>query len=107
MEALLAASADDIAAVEGIGPEIARSIHEWTGDPDNRRLVERLGEGGVRLADEPAAATDASNELAGLSFVITGTLEGYSREEATAAHRVPGCQGHRVGVEAHRRRHRR
>ncbi|MET0832049.1 MAG: NAD-dependent DNA ligase LigA, partial [Acidimicrobiia bacterium] len=85
MDALLAASAEDIAAVDGVGPEIARSISEWAGDPANRRLVERLGEGGVRLADEPVEATEASDELAGLSFVITGTLDGYSREEATAA----------------------
>ena len=85
MDALLAASAEDIAAVDGVGPEIARSISEWAGDPTNRRLVERLGEGGVRLADEPAGATEASDELVGLSFVITGTLDGYSREEATAA----------------------
>ena len=85
MDALLAASSEDIAAVDGIGPEIARSIQEWTGDPDNRRLVQRLGEGGVRLADEPAEEKERSDELAGLSFVITGTLEGLSRDEATAA----------------------
>ncbi len=85
MDALLAASSEDIAAVDGIGPEIARSIQEWTGDPDNRRLVQRLGEGGVRLADERAEERERSDELAGLSFVITGTLEGLSRDEATAA----------------------
>ena len=47
--------------------------------------MRRLGEGGVRLADEPSESSVVSDELAGLTFVITGTLDRYSREEATAA----------------------
>jgi len=86
LPALMAASEDEISEIEGIGPEIARSVRAWSEDPDNIELVRRLGESGVRLTDpEPEEAGEEAVLLAGLSFVVTGTLEGYSRNEAKAA----------------------
>lgn len=84
MDKLLAATAEEIAAVEGVGEIIAASIREWGDDPDNRRLVARLREGGVRLED-PEPAEEAAGRLAGVTLVITGTLEGLSRDAAQAA----------------------
>ena len=85
LPALMEASEDDIAEIEGIGPEIARSVVAWAQEPDNRDLVDRLGSAGVRLADpEPAAPAAGSLPLDGLSFVVTGTLDGFSRSEAKA-----------------------
>jgi len=95
MDRLMAASVDDVTAVEGIGPEIARSIAEWTADADNRELVGRLGRAGVRLADEVEEKAVISDELAGLTFVITGTLAGYTRDEAIAA--ITGRGGNVTG----------
>jgi len=83
---LMAAAEEDITAIEGIGPEIARSVVEWSHDPDNIELIDRLGRAGVRLEDpEPEAAGEEATLLAGMSFVVTGTLDVYSRNEAKAA----------------------
>jgi hypothetical protein len=75
----------DVSEIEGIGPEIARSVVSWSAEADNRDLVARLGAAGVRLADpEPEEPAAGSQVLAGLSFVVTGTLDGYSRNDAKA-----------------------
>ena len=83
MDALGDATADDIEAIDGIGPEIARSVEEWFADPQNRDLIDRLGGAGVSLVDESTEPTD--DRLDGLTVVITGTLDGYSRDAAKAA----------------------
>ncbi|MEX1280579.1 MAG: NAD-dependent DNA ligase LigA [Acidimicrobiia bacterium] len=81
---IAAASVDELAALDGIGPTIAGSVVDWFDDPGHRGLVERLSERGVRVADpEPAASVPRT--LEGLSIVITGTLEGFTREQAQAA----------------------
>jgi DNA ligase (NAD+) len=86
LPALIEASAEEIAEIEGIGPEIAKSVADWSRNEDNRSLVARLGSAGVRLSDpEPEPPGEHAAELAGLSFVVTGTLEDYSRNEAKAA----------------------
>ncbi len=83
LEAILEAAHDELEAIEGIGPEIARSIAAWVDDEANRRLVDKLAAAEVRLADpEPEAADDS---LAGLTMVITGTLDDFSRDTASAA----------------------
>lgn len=82
--ALMAASEDEIAQVEGIGPTIARGVAEWAADPANRELVAKLGKAGVRLEDEDEAGV-SGELLAGATFVVSGTVEGYTREEAQAA----------------------
>ncbi len=84
MRELMEATEEDIVAVEGIGPIIAAGVVEWSSDPANRSLVERLGEAGVRLSEE-AGENVASDLLAGATFVISGTIEGFSREQAQAA----------------------
>ncbi len=86
LPALMDASVDDITAIDGIGPEIANTVVAWSADPDNMHLVARLGEAGVRLTDpEPEELGEEATVLAGLSFVVTGTLEAFSRNEAKAA----------------------
>ncbi len=86
LPALMQATEDDITAIDGIGPEIARSVVEWSQDPDNIELARRLAEAGVRLEDpEPEDPGEQATLLAGLSFVVTGTLDGFSRNEAKAA----------------------
>ena len=84
LTALLAASEEELANTDGIGPVIAASIAQWSADPDNVALVQRLQEGGV-IARDPEPEGETSDELAGLSFVITGTLERHTREAAEAA----------------------
>ncbi len=75
------ASAEEIAQIEGIGPEIAASVKSYLEQPDNRRLIEKLHKAGVSLAGESKPAGDAG-PLAGKTFVITGTLPGWSRVQA-------------------------
>jgi DNA ligase (NAD+) len=84
VEAVMGAGVEELAGIEGIGPEIAGSLRAWSQDADNRRLVEKLRAAGVRLADPEPEGADRSR-LAGVTVVITGTLAGFSREEARAA----------------------
>lgn len=89
LPALLAASEEEIAQVEGIGPKIARGVAEWAADPVNRDLVADLGKAGVRLEDEVEAGA-SGDLLAGATFVVSGTVEGFTREEAQAAIELRG-----------------
>jgi len=84
VDALAAASEDQIDAVPGIGPEIAATVRGWFDGDENRALIEKLRAAGLRLADE-ASGSDASGPkpLEGFSIVVTGTLPTLSREEAT------------------------
>jgi DNA ligase (NAD+) len=78
-----AASEDEIAAAEGVGPTIARSVREFFADERNRALVDRLRQAGLNF--QGPAAPDVPQNLAGKSIVVTGTLEGWSREAAEEA----------------------
>jgi DNA ligase (NAD+) len=82
--ALADATEEEIAAIDGVGPVIAKGVADWFADPENRRLVEELGEAGVRLAD-PVDESVTGDLLEGSTFVISGTIEGLTREEAQAA----------------------
>jgi DNA ligase (NAD+) len=84
LEALAAASVQEIDDIYEIGPAVAESVHAWFADPANRRLVERLRAAGLRVA-EGGEADAASRALQGMQFVLTGTLESMTREEAKAA----------------------
>ncbi len=81
---------DPLTAVFGIGPEIAQSLRQWFATPANRLLLERLGELGFSLAaaPEPDGGGDGgpppATPLAGLTFVLTGTLPSLSRSAAQA-----------------------
>jgi DNA ligase (NAD+) len=79
---------DELAAVEGVGPTIAEAVRDWfgdLGDPDNwrREIVERWRAAGVRMADERDASLERT--LEGLTIVVTGALEGFSRDGAKEA----------------------
>jgi DNA ligase (NAD+) len=78
------ASQEDIMAVEGIGPERAEAIAEWFSDDENRRLVQELRELGLTF-EVGEAERPVEGRLTGSTYVITGTLSGWTREEATAA----------------------
>ncbi|HEU4320174.1 MAG TPA: NAD-dependent DNA ligase LigA [Acidimicrobiia bacterium] len=84
MSALMDASEEEIAAIDGIGPKIAAGVAEWSADPVNRDLVTKLGEAGVRLEEEAPEGV-SGDLLAGATFVVSGTIEGFTREEAQAA----------------------
>jgi DNA ligase (NAD+) len=84
MPALLDATPDEIGSIDGIGPEIVQSVRTWTADKANRKLVARLAAGGVELIEAGPAGVD-TGLLSGLTLVITGTLEGFSREGARTA----------------------
>lgn len=82
MDAIIAADEAAILDVDGIGPKIAESVWSYFQEPKNRETIEKLRAAGVRLeADAPVAG---DHPLAGKSFVITGTLERFSRLQAEA-----------------------
>ncbi len=83
IDALAAASVEEIDAVPGIGPAIARSVWEWFHDPANLALIEKLRAAGVRMAEEAPAGPAEQGPLAGKTIVLTGTLPSLTREEAT------------------------
>jgi DNA ligase (NAD+) len=83
LDALGAATVDEIDALYEIGPTVAESVHDWFQSPANRRLVERLKEAGVRT-DEPASE-ETSQAFRGLQIVLTGGLASMTRDEAKAA----------------------
>jgi len=80
LERLAAASEAELAAVHGVGPEIARSVAAFFADASNRRLVDRLRKAGVVTTAPEAPA--APQVLAGRTLVLTGTLPTLSREAA-------------------------
>jgi DNA ligase (NAD+) len=83
LDAILAATEADIAAVEGVGPTIARSVHEFFASDRNRAVIEKLRAAGVDFGrvDRPTLP----QTLEGKSIVVTGTLDGFSREGAEDA----------------------
>ncbi len=84
VDRLMGASQEDILEVEGIGPERAEAIAEWFSDEANVQLVEELRSLGLRfeIGDE---LRPVEGPLSGKTYVITGTLEGFTRDEAAAA----------------------
>jgi DNA ligase (NAD+) len=80
MEKLLEATEEEIAAIYGIGPRIASGMGQFLAQKENRRVIERLGAVGVRMTEETAVA--GGKPLAGKTFVLTGALENFSRDEA-------------------------
>ena len=91
IDRLLAAAQEDIEEVEGIGPDRAESIATWFADEKNRALVEELRELGIRLELKPDERP-VEGPLTGDVYVITGTLERRSREEAKAALEAQGAK---------------
>jgi len=87
---ILAAPTEALAAVEGVGGVIAESVTTWLSDPANRELVERLRAAGLNFEGPEDNEGGRSTTLAGKSVVVTGTLEGFSRDEAAAAIKARG-----------------
>jgi DNA ligase (NAD+) len=81
IEALLAASVEEIDAIEGIGPVLAENIAGWFADEHHRRVLEKMRAAGVNMKADHQ--TPASDKLAGQTFVLTGTLPTLTRDQAT------------------------
>jgi DNA ligase (NAD+) len=91
VDALLAARQEGIEEVEGIGPDRAESIANWFADERNRTLVEELRDLGLRL-ELGASERPVEGPLTGNTYVITGTLERWSRDQARAALEAKGAK---------------
>ena len=91
VDALLEAAQEDVEQVEGIGPDRAASIATWFADGKNRALVEELRALGLRF-ELDADERPVEGPLTGRTFVVTGTLERWSREEARAALEAKGAK---------------
>jgi DNA ligase (NAD+) len=91
VDRLMTASQEEIVEVEGIGPERAEAIAEWFGDEANRQLVDELRSLGLRfeIGDE---LKPVEGPLTGKTYVITGTLEGLTRDDAAAALGAKGAK---------------
>ncbi|SNS79101.1 DNA ligase (NAD+) [Streptosporangium subroseum] len=84
IDAIADASEEELAAVEGVGPRVAAAIREWFEVDWHREIVARWKAAGVRMVDE-GLAERLPQILAGLTFVVTGTLADFTRDEAGAA----------------------
>src|SRR3954451_1051790 len=91
IERIAEASPEDIQDVQGIGPERAEAIAEWFSDKENLRLVGELRKVGLRLEAGPEERP-VEGPLSGSTYVITGTLESYSRDEARKALEAKGAK---------------
>ena len=87
VDALLAASLDQLQSTHEIGPVLAESLRSWLDEPRNQALLGRLRDAGLRMEvpESERAAAEGPKPLAGKTYVITGTLSSLSRDQATAA----------------------
>lgn len=95
MDALASAGEDELAGVYGVGPKVAHGMWLFFRTPDNTSVIERLRAAGVTMADEAAApGEEVPQVLAGLTFVLTGTLahSGMTRDEAGARLKAMGAK---------------
>ncbi|MEW2374528.1 NAD-dependent DNA ligase LigA [Micromonospora sp. NPDC047812] len=83
VEAIDRASEEELSSVDGVGPTIAASIREWFAVDWHREVVRKWREAGVRMAEE--AVDEGPRPLEGLTVVVTGTLPGFSRDQASEA----------------------
>src|SRR5258708_4588189 len=84
IDTIMAASIEDLDAIAGIGPSTAKSIVDWLAEPSHREVIEKLRKAGVQLEAGEETTTKRSDALAGLTFVLTGTLPTMTRDEAAA-----------------------
>lgn len=83
LDEIMAASTERLAAVEGVGPTIAAALTEWFTVDWHRAIVDKWKAAGVRMADERDSSVPRT--LEGLTVVVTGSLAGFSRDEAKEA----------------------
>ncbi|MGN7249816.1 NAD-dependent DNA ligase LigA [Arthrobacter sp. SAFR-014] len=88
MDAIQQASEEELAGVDGVGPTIAAALKEWFAEDWHIEIIDRWAAAGVRMKDERDESTPRT--LEGLTVVVTGTLEGFSRDEAKEAILVRG-----------------
>jgi DNA ligase (NAD+) len=88
MDAIRQASEEELAGVDGVGPTIAAALKEWFAEDWHVEIINRWAAAGVRMKDERDESTPRT--LEGLTVVVTGTLEGFSRDEAKEAILVRG-----------------
>ena len=86
---LIQAEEEQLTTIEGIGPILAKSIREWSQNEANIRLAQRLQDLGLTVEDDSPEPT-ADHPIKGLTFVITGKLDGFSRTEASNAVKAVG-----------------
>jgi DNA ligase (NAD+) len=91
VDRLAAATQEELEEAEGIGPDRAELVAEWFADEDNRRLVRELRELGLRF-ETGEEAKPVEGPLTGRAYVVTGTLEKYSRDEAKVALEALGAK---------------
>jgi DNA ligase (NAD+) len=91
VDALMTATQEELVEAEGIGPERAEAIAEWFRDDDNRALVQELRDLGLRF-EVGEEERPVEGRLTGKQYVITGTLENYTRNEAQAALEALGAK---------------
>ena len=91
VDRLIEAAQEDIEEVEGIGPDRAEAIAEWFSDEENRKLVSELRELGLRF-ETGEELKPVEGPLSGQTYVITGTLESFTRDEAAAALEAKGAK---------------
>ncbi len=91
IQALATAPVEKIAEIPGIGPKIAESVHEFFSIPENVAVIERLRQAGV-MFEEEKPENELPQTLAGLTFVLTGTLEHFTRDEAGAQLKAMGAK---------------
>ncbi len=89
IDTLMKASTEELDAIPDIGEVVARSIHEFFRNPRNRKVIEELKEAGITLKSKRQSAP-ASSALKGKTFVLTGTLERFTRDEASETIRALG-----------------
>lgn len=95
MDALASAGEDELAGIYGVGPKVAHGMWLFFRTPDNTSVIERLRAAGVTMADEAVAVgEEVPQVLAGLTFVLTGTLthSGMTRDEAGARLKAMGAK---------------
>jgi DNA ligase (NAD+) len=81
IDELMQAPAERLSQVNGIGPVLAKSIHQFFRSPAGQKTVEELRALGVKLTEDAPPAAKGGTDLTGKTFVVTGTLEHYSRDE--------------------------
>ncbi|MFN0093087.1 MAG: NAD-dependent DNA ligase LigA [Acidimicrobiales bacterium] len=92
LDKIMAASQEELAQVEGVGPTIAAAVVEFFANERNRATIERLRAAGLKFQGPVTSATPLPQTLAGRSVVVTGTLEGFTREEAERELKARGAK---------------
>ena len=95
LDELMDASEEELVAIDAVGEVIAKSVHFWFGDPQNRQLIEVLRKAGLNFESSIVISGEAAGLLAGKALVLTGTLPNLKRHEAVA--RIEAAGGKVVG----------